>query len=143
MAVRTFMGMGLAGRKARRCQMRKGLLARKIMFVGVVVAALGSSTGARSARIVGAVASVTPSSLEVMTKSEGAKAVRLDGSTQYMKWITHKPWQGSQEADLASVTVDRCVEVDLRSADTNEAKMVWVSTEPVGSIYDPCHGFRK
>jgi hypothetical protein len=143
MAGRTFMGMMLTGGNARRCQMRKGLLARKIMFVGLVVAALGSSTGARSARLVGAVASVTPNSLEVMTKSEGTKAVRLDRSTQYMKWITHKPWQESQQADFTSLAVERCVEVDLRSADTNEAKMVWVSTEPSGSIYDPCHGFRK
>ena len=143
MARRALMGMMLGGGEARRCHMRKGLLARKIIFVGVVVAALGSSTGARSARIVGAVASVTPNSLEVMTKSEGTKAVRLDRSTQYMKWITHKPWQESQQADFTSVTVERCVEVDLRSAETNEAKMVWVSTEPIGSIYDPCLSLRK
>ena len=143
MAVRTFMGMMLAGGNARRCQMRKGLLARKIMFVGLVVAALGSSTGARSAPIVGAVASVPPNSLEVMTKSEGTKAVRLDRSTQYMKWITHKPWQESRQASFTSLSVGRCVEVDLRAAGTNDARTVWVSTEPIGSLYDPCHGFRK
>jgi hypothetical protein len=39
--------------------------------------------------------------------------------------------------------VGRCVEVDLRSADTNNAKMVWVSTEPIGSLYDPCYSFRR
>jgi hypothetical protein len=117
--------------------------ALKIMFVGFVLVVLGLSAGARSARITGAVASVTPNSLEVMTKSEGTKAVRLDSSTQYVTWITHKPWQGSQHADFTSLTVGRCVEADLRSADANEAKMVWVSTEPIGSIYDPCRSFRK
>jgi hypothetical protein len=117
--------------------------ARKIVFVGLMLAVLGSPAGARSARIVGAVASLTPNSLDVMTKSEGTKAVRLDRSTQYLKWITHKPWQGGQQADFTTLSVGRCVEVDLRSADTNNADMVWVSMEPIGSIYDPCRGFRK
>jgi hypothetical protein len=123
--------------------MRKSLLARKITFVGLVVVALGSATGARSARIVGAVESVTPNSLQIMTKSEGTKAVRLDGGTQYMKWITHKPWQENQQADFTALHVGRCVEVDLGTADPNQAKTVLVSTEPIGSIYDPCRGFRK
>jgi hypothetical protein len=117
--------------------------ARKIVFVGVVLVALGSAAAARSARLVGAIASVTPSSLDVMTRSEGTKSVRLDRSTQYLTWITHKPWQASQQASFASLSVGRCVEVDLRSAGTNDAKMVWVSTEPAGSLYDPCRGFRK
>jgi hypothetical protein len=117
--------------------------ARKIVFVGLVLVVLGSWADAKSARLVGAVASVTPDSLDVMTKSEGTKSVRLDRSTYYMKWITHKPWQESQQADFTSLTVGRCVEVDLRSADTKEAKRVWVSTEPIGSFYDPCHTFRK
>jgi hypothetical protein len=120
--------------------------ARKIVFVGLVglaLVVLGSSAGARSPRMVGAIASVTPDSLDVVTKSEGTKSVRLDRSTQYLMWITHKPWQASRQADFSSLSVGRCVEVDLRAADTNEAKMVWVSTEPSGSLYDPCHGFRK
>jgi hypothetical protein len=117
--------------------------ARTIVFVGLVLVAVGSVAHARSARMVGAVASVTPNSLDVMTKSEGMQSVRLDNRTEYMKWITHKPWQASQQADFSSLSVGRCVEVDLRSADANQAKMVWVSTEPIGSIYDPCHGFRK
>ena len=117
--------------------------ARKIVSVGLAFVVLGSSAGARTPRIVGAVASVTANSLDVMTKSEGTKSVRLDRGTQYQKWITHKPLQESQKADFTSLNVGRCVEVDLRSAETNEAKMVCVSTEPVGSIYDPCLSFRK
>ena len=117
--------------------------ARTVAFVGVVLVALGSAADARSARMVGAIASFTPNSLDVMTKSEGTKSVRLNSSTQYLKWITHKPWQESQRASFTSLSVGRCVEVDLRSADTNDAKMVWVSTEPIGSLYDPCHSFRR
>jgi hypothetical protein len=117
--------------------------ARKIAFVGVVLVVVGSWADARSARMVGAIASVTPSSCDVVTKSEGTKSVRLDSSTQYMKWITHKPWQESGQAAYTSLAVGRCVEVDMRPTDTNQAKTVWVSTEPIGSIFDPCHGFRK
>jgi hypothetical protein len=117
--------------------------ARKMVFVGLALVALGSAAHARSARMMGAVASVTQNSLDVMTKNEGMKSVRLDGSTHYAKWITHKPWQESQQASFSSLAVGRCVEVDLRSADANEAKTVWVSTEPIGSLYDPCYGFRK
>jgi hypothetical protein len=117
--------------------------ARKIVFVGMALVVLGSWADAKSARMVGAIASVTTNSLDVMTKSEGTKTVHLDGSTQYLKWITQKPWQQGQQANFTSLAVGRCVEVDLRSADANEAKMVWVSTEPIGSFYDPCHSFRK
>jgi hypothetical protein len=118
--------------------------AHKIAFVGLVlVVVLGSWADAKSSRMVGAVASVTSNSLDVMTKSEGVKSVRLDSGTQYLNWVTHKPWQGGQQVGFTSLAVGRCVEVDLRSADANEAKKVWVSTEPIGSIYDPCHGFRK
>jgi hypothetical protein len=117
--------------------------ARRIVFVGLVLVVAGSVADARSPRLVGAVASVTANSLDVMTKSEGTKSVRLDSATQYLKWITHKPWQESQQASFGTLSVGRCVEVDLRSADTNNAKRVWVSTEPIGSLYDPCRGFRK
>jgi hypothetical protein len=122
---------------------RYAMWARKIVFVVVVLVVVGAVAGARSARLVGAVASVTPNSLDVRTKSEGTRSVRLDSSTQYLKWITHKPWQESGQASFSSLSVGRCVEVDLRSAGTNDAKMVWVSTEPIGSLYDPCRGFRK
>ena len=117
--------------------------ARKIVLVGLVLVVVGSVADARMARIVGAVASVTTNSLDVMTKSEGMQSVRLDNRTQYLKWITHKPWQASQQANFGSLSVGRCVEVDRRSADTNDAKRVWVSTEPIGSLYDPCRSFRK
>jgi hypothetical protein len=111
---------------------------RLVVFVGLALIVASSAVGARSTRIVGSIASVTPSSLDVVTKSEGTKSVHLDERTQYMKWITQKPWQQSQQADFTSLSVGRCVEVDLRSADGSDAKLVRVSTEPTGSIGDPC-----
>jgi hypothetical protein len=122
---------------------RYAMWARRIVLVGLVLVVAGSVADARSPRIVGAVASVTANSLDVMTKSEGTKSVRLDSGTQYLKWITHKPWQESHQASFSSLSVGRCVEVDLRAADTNDARKVWVSTEPIGSLYDPCRGFRR
>ena len=117
--------------------------ARKIVFVGLVLVGVGSWVDAKSARMVGAVASVTPSSLDILTKSEGTKTVHLGGGTQYMKWITHRPWQQSQQAGFTSLAVGRCVAVDVQSADANEAKLIWVSTDPIGSFDDPCRSFRK
>jgi hypothetical protein len=114
----------------------------KVVFVVVALAVLSASAGAKSTKMVGAVASVTSTSLDVLTPSEGTRSVRLGATTQYMRWITQKPWQ-SGEAGFANLNVGRCVEVDLRSADTNEAKTVWINMEPTGSMGDPCHTFRK
>ena len=116
---------------------------RKVVFVGLALLAIGPSVGARSTRMVGAVTSVTPSSLNVLTQSEGTKSVRLDARTEYLKWVTQKPWQSGGTVGFNALAVGRCVEVNLRSADTEEAKLVWISNEPTGSIADPCRTFRK
>jgi hypothetical protein len=114
----------------------------KIVFVAFALAVLGASAHAKSTRIVGEVASVTSTSLDVLTPSEGTRSVRLDGRTHYLRWVTQKPWQAGG-VGFANLNLGRCVEVNLRSADTDEAKTVWISTEPAGSIGDPCHTFRK
>jgi hypothetical protein len=116
---------------------------RRIVFVGLALIALGPTAGAKSTRLVGSVASVTSSSLDVNTQSEGTKSVRLNARTEYMKWITQKPYQSGEAAGFNALSVGRCVEVNLRSADSDEAKVVWISTEPIGSMGDPCHTFRK
>ena len=116
---------------------------RRSVIVGLAFIALGPSVGAKSTRLVGEVASVTSTSLDVNTKSEGTKSVRLTPQTAYMKWVTQKPYQAGGSVDFAALRVGRCVEVNLRSADSNEAKLVWVSTETIGSIADPCFTLRK
>jgi hypothetical protein len=116
---------------------------RRFVVVGLMLLALGPSVGARSTRFVGEIASVTPSSLDVNTRSEGTKSVRLGAGTAYMKWISQKPYQAGGAIGFDALRVGRCVEVNLRAADTNEAKLVWVSTETIGSIADPCFTLRK
>ena len=118
------------------------MLIRRIAFAAAACALLGAPAGAKSTRMVGSVASVTSSSLEVLTKDEGVKRVRLEARTEYMRWVTQKPWQGA-EVGFSSLNVGRCVEVDLRSGASDEAKAVWINMDPTGSMGDPCHTFRK
>ena len=92
--------------------------------------------------MVGAVASVTPNSLDVMTKSEGMQSVRLDNRTEYMKWITHKPWQQENSAKRESVGAGSCVDVQLRSDQGAIAKRVWINADGAGTLYDPCRAIR-
>ncbi|HUK34712.1 MAG TPA: hypothetical protein VLV86_12405 [Vicinamibacterales bacterium] len=116
---------------------------RRVVFVGLVLFAVTASLGAKSTRLVGAVASVTSSTLDVNTKSEGTKSVRLDARTAYLTWTTAKPFQAGGALSLSALSVGRCVEVDLRAAASDEAKVVWISTATIGSMADPCHTFRK
>jgi hypothetical protein len=115
---------------------------RRIAFAVAACTLLGAQAGAKSSRMVGSVASVTSSSLEVLTRDEGVKRVRLDGRTEYMRWTTQKPWQGG-EVGFSNLNAGRCVEVDLRSSGSDEAKRVWINMDPSGSMGDPCHTFRK
>jgi hypothetical protein len=116
---------------------------RRVAFAAAACALLGTSAGAKTTRMVGSVASVTSSSLEVLTKNEGVKRVRLDARTEYMRWVTQKPWQSGGEIGFSSLNAGRCVEVDLRSGAGDEAKTVWINTDPTGSMGDPCHTFQK
>ncbi len=117
---------------------------RRVAVVGLALITVGPLVDAKSTRLVGAVASVTPSTLDVATKSEGTKSVRLDARTAYLRWATEKPFQtGGGALSVSAVSVGRCVEVDLRSAGSDEAKVVWVSMATIGSMADPCHTFRR
>jgi hypothetical protein len=118
------------------------MMIRRIAFAAAACAWLVASAGAKSTQMVGSVASVTSSSLEVLTKNEGLKRVRLDERTEYMRWITQKPWQGG-EVGFSSLNAGRCVEVDLRTGAGDQAKRVWINMDPTGSMGDPCHTFRK
>jgi hypothetical protein len=60
-----------------------------------------------------------------------------------MRWITQKPYQAGGTVSFDTLRVGRCVEVNLRAADSDEAKLIWVSTETIGSIADPCFTLRK
>ena len=100
---------------------------------------------AASTRTVGVLAGVDlkgPPTLQLATKAgEAATAtVRTDEKTAYMKWVTHRPWQANERIDTNALMLGRCVEAEM--SDNNVAKVVRVSDEPAGSVFDPCKGRR-
>jgi hypothetical protein len=120
--------------------MLKKLLAGGVLAVVVVVGT--SLVGASAKNVKGVVTAVGDTSLQIRTKSEGTATVRLDDKTDYVKWITHKPWQADNNASLRSVDVGRCVDVGVRSDDASVAKIVRVSMDGVGTFFDPCKTMR-
>ena len=116
----------------------------KAILCGATALVLGGTAiGAAPTRVSGIVAAKSETSLQITTKAEGTKAVGIDQKTDYMKWITEKPWQADTRANAAMVTAGSCVEVELRSADGSVAKTVRVNTEPAGSMFDPCKTIRR
>ncbi|HVZ23061.1 MAG TPA: hypothetical protein VG871_18435 [Vicinamibacterales bacterium] len=98
---------------------------------------------ASTTRVVGVLADVerhSPPTLQLTSKGSDSKTVHTDEKTAYMKWVTHKPWQGGERIDSSALVQGRCVEVEL--SDGNVAKVVRVSDEPAGSVFDPCRGRR-
>jgi hypothetical protein len=111
-----------------------------VVALGLVV--FGWSALAESSRDVGVVTSVTGPSLSMRVRGNEVRTVRTDAQTTYAKWITHKPWQQSDQASSASLVVGRCVTVDVRADDAATAKVVRVSDEPATSLWDPCKTLR-
>jgi hypothetical protein len=114
------------------------------MFVGLMVAvALGATAASAGARrVTGLVKAATGTSLQIMTIREGEATVTVDGRTDYMKWITHKPWQQDNSAKRGSVGAGSCVDVQLRSDQGAVAKSVWINVDGAGTLYDPCRAIR-
>jgi hypothetical protein len=116
--------------------------------LGVLAMALLLSTSfirASAGRVTGVIASTTQQAtplIEVRSNETGTREIRTDSNTSYMKWITHQPWQRDTRANSESLVVGRCVEVELRSSDAGLAKVVRVSDEPSGTLFDPCKSSR-
>jgi hypothetical protein len=118
------------------------------LTLGVLATALllsASLTRASAGRVTGVIASVTgqaTKSIQVRSGETGAREIRTDNNTSYMKWITHQPWQQDIRANNQSLVVGRCVDVELRAADSGVAKVIRVSDEPSGTLFDPCRSSR-
>src|SRR5271169_5825634 len=96
---------------------KEEVMTRQAILCGATALLLGSTAiGATGTRLSGIVAAKSETSLQITTKAEGTKAVGVDEKTDYMKWITEKPWQQDNRATSAMVTAGSCVEVELRSA---------------------------
>jgi hypothetical protein len=114
---------------------------RKHTVIVAAVTFLAVSAGqAAGPKVTGVIARVerqaSPTFL-ITGKGVESREVRTDDKTQYMKWITHKPWQQDNTADTKALVEGRCVEVELRPG-AGIAKIVRISDEPSGSIFDPC-----
>ena len=107
----------------------------------VVTCAVAAS--ALSNRVVGVLTSVDASgmTLQVASRGEATSAIRVDGDTAYMKWVTHKPWQSGDRLEKSALVQGRCLEVELRS-DGNVAKVVHINDDAAGSVFDPCRSRR-
>ena len=97
-----------------------------------------------TSRFVGIVSSVSDAgqAVHITMRERRAETVAVDDKTAYMKWIMHKPFQQDQRAGASALTVGRCVNVDLRSDGANLAKVIWISTEGEGTVWDPCKEIR-
>src|SRR5206468_6078530 len=115
------------------------------IFRHVVLALLlgcAASVTSGADRFTGFITRVGEDSLEITTRPGTSRSVRTTGSTRYMKWVTHQPWQQPAGADRASLQVDRCVQVQLQSGEPSVARIIRINTDPPGSIADPCRRLR-
>ena len=126
--------------------MRAGDTMLKQLFVcgvvAVVVSTSSSSAGAAARRVVGVITAVGDNSLQIKTKNEQAEIVKLDEKTDYVKWITHQPWQQDNSSSRRWLDVGRCVAVGLRSDTAGVARIVRVSADGAGTMWDPCKEMR-
>ena len=116
---------------------------RTLLGITVAVAALGATgASAGAGRVTGLVTAATNTSVQIRTIGEGDATVGVDGRTDYMKWITHKPWQQDNSANRGSVGAGSCVDLQLRSDAGRVAKIVRINADGAGTLYDPCRGIR-
>ena len=117
---------------------------KKLFVCGVVAVVAGTApAGAVAKRVVGLITAVSDNSLQIKTKTEQTEIVRIDEKTDYVKWITHKPWQQDNSASSRSLDIGRCVDVDLRSDNGSVARIVRVNADGAGTFWDPCKGIRR
>lgn len=76
--------------------------------------------------------------MQVRTTRERERSFRTTRRTKYVKWIIHQPWQELPAADRRLLEVGECVSISARSVDADVADLIRVSTEPRGTIWDPC-----
>jgi hypothetical protein len=114
-----------------------GLLGACSCFSDTLLAAMSAAD-----RFTGFITNVGEDSLEIATRPGTSRTVRTTGSTRYIKWVTHQPWQQPTTADRTSLQVDRCVQVQLQSGEQAVAGIIRINTDQPGSIGDPCRRLR-
>jgi hypothetical protein len=97
---------------------------------------LASLAQAGSPSTVGVVTAVDGNSVQVTAKAGATTSLHLDGRSQFVKWITHQPWQQDNRADRSKLTIGRCVQID--SDDANVARLVRINLDDTGTVWSPC-----
>jgi hypothetical protein len=110
--------------------------------LAVLLCACIASAASGADRLTGFITSVGEDALEITTRPGTSRSVRTTGSTRYVKWVTHQPWQQPTTADRTSLQVDRCVQVQLQSGEPAVARIIRINTDQPGSIGDPCRRLR-
>ena len=110
--------------------------------LALLLAASGQAAGGRITGVLASVEGHAAPTLQIAAQDREEHQVRTDASTEYVKWITHQPWQQDTRVNTAALVAGRCVDVQLRSGDARIASIVRISGEPSGSIYDPCKARR-
>ena len=111
---------------------------RRTVIARIALIVFGSAATVESASLVGTLTAVKEGSVQVRTTRERESSFLTTRRTQYVKWIIHQPWQESPVADRRLLTVGRCVSISTRSAEADVADLIRVSSEPRGTIWDPC-----
>jgi hypothetical protein len=120
--------------------MRKQMIA---MSMAALLAGAAAPMQAAAKQVVGVIAGVdvhAPATLQLTSRGREAATVHTDGNTSFVKWVTHRPWQQNARVTTDSLLQGRCVDVEM--SDSNVAKVVRVSDEPAGSVFDPCRDRR-
>jgi len=111
---------------------------RTTVLARIALIILGSAATAESASLVGTLTAVNEGSVQVRTTWERERSFHTTRRTKYVKWIIHQPWQESPVADRRALAVGGCVSISTRSVDGDVADLIRVSSEPRGTIWDPC-----
>jgi hypothetical protein len=111
---------------------------RTAVLARVALIVLGTTATAESATLVGTLTSVNEGSVQVTTRHEKERLFITTRRTQYVKWIIHQPWQETAVPDRRLLAVRRCVSITASSEDSEVADLIRVSSEPRGTIWDPC-----
>jgi len=101
----------------------------KRLFLGLALLSMFALTAVYAHaddHIVGVVNRVGPTMVEVTTDSGETMQVALDPDTQYLKWITEKPWAQDPKVDASWLRVGERVHIHLRKDDPASARKVWI-----------------
>ena len=92
---------------------------------------MASLAQAGSPTTVGVVTAVDGNTVRVAAKAGASQSLRLDAKRQFVKWITHQPWQQDNREDRSKLTVGRCVQIETGEA--NVARLVRINMDETGT----------